>query len=209
MFVTIHFPSNEVNDKVRSKMSCPHLLYEELFTEIGKAWDTSLNDNGLAITILDKTKEEIQKREGEGERTDVLFELIDVSIQLFSREDGGKQQEYNSSRTTPSMRKRVSQSCESQSSTVQSSPFNVDSSSKRKRSSQESLTWQDVIGQDDAKRALYESCLLPTLLPSSLFVGCRQLCTTILLHGPPGTGKTSLVRAVANESRHLLISLVM
>ena len=49
-------------------MSCPHLLYEELFTEIGKAWDTSLNDNGLAITILDKTKEEIQKREGEGER---------------------------------------------------------------------------------------------------------------------------------------------
>lgn len=209
MFVTIHFPSNEVNGKVRSEMSCPHLLYEELFTEIGKAWDTSLNDNGLAITILDKTKEEIQKREGEGERTDVLLELIDVSIQLFSREDGGKQQEYNSSRTTPSMRKRVSQSSESQSSTVQSSPFNVDSSSKRKRSSQESLTWQDVIGQDDAKRALYESCLLPTLLPSSLFVGCRQLCTTILLHGPPGTGKTSLVRAVANESRHLLLSLVM
>ena len=209
MFSTIHFPSNEVNDKVRSEMSCPHLPYEELFTEIGKAWDTSLNDNGLAITVLDKVKEEVQKREGEGERVDVLLELIDVSLQLFTREDGGKSQELSSSRTTPSMRKRVSQSSESQSSTVKLTVSYVDSSSKRKRPSQESLTWQDVVGQDEAKRALYESCLLPTLLPSSLFVGCRQLCTTILLHGPPGTGKTSLVRAVANESRYLIIPLVM
>lgn len=190
-------------------MSCPHLPYEELFTEIGKAWDTSLNDNGLAITVLDKVKEEVQKREGEGERVDVLLELIDVSLQLFTREDGGKSQELSSSRTTPSMRKRVSQSSESQSSTVKLTVSYVDSSSKRKRPSQESLTWQDVVGQDEAKRALYESCLLPTLLPSSLFVGCRQLCTTILLHGPPGTGKTSLVRAVANESRYLIIPLVM
>ena len=104
-------------------MSCPHLLYEELFTEIGKAWDTSLNDNGLAITILDKAREDVQRREGEGERTDVLLELIDVSIQLCSREDGGKHQESSSSRTTPSMRKRVSQSSESQSSIVQSNSF--------------------------------------------------------------------------------------
>lgn len=63
------------------------------------------------------------------------------------------------------------------------------------------VSWQDIIGQDDAKRALYESCILPTLLPSSVFVGTRQLCTTVLLYGPPGTGKTTLVRAVANESR--------
>lgn len=32
-------------------------------------------------------------------------------------------------------------------------------------------------------------------------MGCRQLCTSVLLYGPPGTGKTSLVRAAANESR--------
>lgn len=64
-----------------------------------------------------------------------------------------------------------------------------------------SLTWQDIIGQEDAKRSLYECCLLPSLLPASLFVGCRQLCTSVLLYGPPGTGKTSLVRAAASESR--------
>ena len=63
------------------------------------------------------------------------------------------------------------------------------------------VSWQDIIGQDDAKRALYESCVLPMLLPSRIFVGTRQLCTTVLLYGPPGTGKTTLVRAVANESR--------
>lgn len=122
MFSTIHFPSNEANDRVQPEMSSPHLLYEELFTEIGKAWDTSLNDNGLAITFLDKVKEEVQKRDGEGERVDVLLELIDVSIQLFTREDGGKPSELSSLRTTPSMRKRVSQSSESQSSTVKWSP---------------------------------------------------------------------------------------
>ena len=63
------------------------------------------------------------------------------------------------------------------------------------------LAAQGIIGQEDAKRSLYECCLLPSLLPSSLFVGCRQLCTSVLLYGPPGTGKTSLVRAAANESR--------
>lgn len=78
----------------------------------------------------------------------------------------------------------------------------LDSSSKRRQYTElDSVSWQDVIGQDEAKRALYESCMLPSILPTSLFVGCRQLCTTILLFGPPGTGKTSLVRAVANESR--------
>lgn len=74
-------------------------------------------------------------------------------------------------------------------------------SSKRCPLPADSLTWQDIIGQEDAKRSLYECCLLPSLLPSSLFVGCRQLCTSVLLYGPPGTGKTSLVRAAANESR--------
>ena len=84
--------------------------------------------------------------------------------------------------------------------------FHLDSLSKRRQyAEQDSVSWQDVIGQDEAKRALYESCMLPSILPTSLFVGCRQLCTSILLFGPPGTGKTSLVRAVANESRIELI----
>lgn len=79
----------------------------------------------------------------------------------------------------------------------------IDTPSKRQKIMNDddlSLTWQDVIGQDDAKRALYECCILPILLPSTVFVGLRQLCMTVLLYGPPGTGKTTLVRVVAHES---------
>ena len=82
--------------------------------------------------------------------------------------------------------------------------FNLDISTKRKHPEDEiDKSWNDVVGQEDAKRALFECCILPSILPSYLFVGLRQLCMTILLYGPPGTGKTTLVHVVANESRNI------
>jgi SpoVK/Ycf46/Vps4 family AAA+-type ATPase len=59
--------------------------------------------------------------------------------------------------------------------------------------------WGDVIGLHAAKRAIHESLLFPSLLPS-VCVGIRRLPSNILLYGPPGTGKTLLARVAAAES---------
>lgn len=58
------------------------------------------------------------------------------------------------------------------------------------------ISWQDVIGLDDAKRALRESIIYPTKRPDLFPLGWPK---GLLLYGPPGTGKTMLAAATANK----------
>ena len=71
--------------------------------------------------------------------------------------------------------------------------------------------FNDIIGNNLAKQALFESCVLPmTLCPSqlhALMVGIRGGVGNVILYGAPGTGKTLLAQAVANESGAVLMSL--
>jgi len=68
---------------------------------------------------------------------------------------------------------------------------------------QTNVRWEDVVGLEDAKRAVRESIIYPSLRPDLFPLGWPR---GILLFGPPGCGKTLLAAAVATEIRATFIS---
>ncbi|MDE1851810.1 MAG: AAA family ATPase [Candidatus Micrarchaeota archaeon] len=61
------------------------------------------------------------------------------------------------------------------------------------------ISIDDVIGLESAKKALYEAVEVPILHPNLVKKYDVPETKGILLFGPPGTGKTMLMRAIANE----------
>ena len=58
------------------------------------------------------------------------------------------------------------------------------------------VSWKEVIGLEDAKNALRESIVYPTIRPDLFPLGWPR---GLLLYGPPGCGKTILAAATASE----------
>ncbi|KAL7435439.1 hypothetical protein ACHAXM_006170 [Skeletonema potamos] len=70
-------------------------------------------------------------------------------------------------------------------------------------------SFRDIIGHGQAKLRLDEALLplaLPPDLAASVLSGIRAAPASILLHGPPGCGKTKLAKAVAGEAQAAFIS---
>jgi SpoVK/Ycf46/Vps4 family AAA+-type ATPase len=59
-----------------------------------------------------------------------------------------------------------------------------------------SVQWDEVVGLDDAKKALRESIIFPVQRPDLFPLGWPR---GMLMYGPPGCGKTLLAAATASE----------
>ncbi|KAJ2669373.1 putative 26S proteasome subunit yta6 [Coemansia spiralis] len=61
------------------------------------------------------------------------------------------------------------------------------------------VTWDDIAGLGQAKRAVHMAVIYPLLKPE-LFRGIRAPPKGLLLFGPPGTGKTLIGKCIASQS---------
>lgn len=62
-----------------------------------------------------------------------------------------------------------------------------------------SVTMDDIAGHEFAKKCVNELIVWPMSRPD-IFTGLRALPRGLLLFGPPGTGKTIIGKAIANQS---------
>jgi katanin p60 ATPase-containing subunit A1 len=62
------------------------------------------------------------------------------------------------------------------------------------------VTFDDIAALEDAKQLIREAVVLPLLLPEFFSPKLRRPWKGVLLHGPPGTGKTMLAKAAAEST---------
>ena len=67
---------------------------------------------------------------------------------------------------------------------------------EKKRRERPPISWDDIVGLEEAKRAIKEAIIYPIMRPDLFPLGWPR---GILLFGPPGCGKTLLASAVAYE----------
>lgn len=66
-----------------------------------------------------------------------------------------------------------------------------------------SYHWDDIIGLDTVKEAIYDALILPLEYPEVFKTQLMQQTNAILLYGPPGTGKTMLAECITQKASEI------
>lgn len=78
---------------------------------------------------------------------------------------------------------------------------------KKKDDKEDKVTWDDVVGLDDVRKALIEAIELPLLHEDLIKQYKIKPSKGLLLFGPPGCGKTLIVKAAANELKATFLTI--
>ena len=73
-------------------------------------------------------------------------------------------------------------------------------------SSSPDVQWDDIAGLEFAKKTIKEIIIWPMLKPE-FFSGIRSPPKSLLLFGPPGTGKTMIAKAIASQSKSMFFNI--
>ncbi|MCC7552218.1 AAA family ATPase [Candidatus Micrarchaeota archaeon] len=75
------------------------------------------------------------------------------------------------------------------------------------KETEEKVKWEDVAGMEEAKRLLLETIEVPLLHPNLISEYKLTPLKGLLMFGPPGCGKTLLIKAAANELNITFLSI--
>jgi proteasome regulatory subunit len=181
-----HFEDvSEVHDKLSSQLEAAHERRDELKDEVDQTEreNEALKTSSLYIATVEEIDEEAQeavvKQHGNNQEV-----LTDVSRRMGEELQAGDRVAVNDSFSV--------QSILASETDARAQAMEVDESPE--------VEYADIGGIDEQIREVREAVEEPLINPEKFDTVGIDPPSGVLLHGPPGTGKTMLAKAVANET---------